>query len=142
MEATAARADWADIRKRRAEALRLRESGLGVDEIREAMGYRDNRLVRSDIRKAREPVRLKPVPHTASVKRRPHPLRKHEDIDEELPVDILTSRNRRVHRMIEQHARRRHERLEGLLRASGLHVSQMTPQQLGSRVWSLEQYDG
>ncbi|WP_433678975.1 hypothetical protein [Nocardia sp. CA-119907] len=44
--------------------------------------------------------------------------------------------------MIAQRAKERHERLEGLLRASGLSVSQMSAQQLGSRVWSLEQYDG
>lgn len=117
----------AQVRERRAAALAMRESGASVDEIREAMGYSTNRLVRHDIRKAREDAL------TARVR---------DPLVGGLPVDVLTSRDRRVHRMIEQHARRRHERLEGLLRASGLHVSQMTAAQLGSRVWSLEQYDG
>ncbi|MEV0343658.1 hypothetical protein AB0H49_32060 [Nocardia sp. NPDC050713] len=113
------------VAERRAEALRMRESGMGVDEIREAMGYRTNRLVRQDIRKAREQA-----------------FAVRDPLEDELPVDVLTSRDRRVHRLIAQRARMRERRLQDLLRASGLHVSQMTAAQLGSRVWSLEQYDG
>ncbi|MGQ4619096.1 hypothetical protein [Nocardia sp. R7R-8] len=120
------------IADRRAKALAMRESGVSVNDIRDTLGFKDSRATRSAIRKARADIG-QPKPEG-----RP---RKPRD-DDGLPVDILTSRDRHVHRMIAQHARRRHERLEGLLRASGLHVSQMTAAQLGSRVWSLEQYDG
>lgn len=120
-------AERAEVRKRRAKALAMRERGAGVDEIREALGYRTNRLVRHDIRKAREDALT---------------VRVRDPLVVGLPVDVLTSRDRRVHRFIAQRAKEREHRLEGLLRASGLHVSQMTAAQLGSRVWSLEQYDG
>lgn len=130
------------IAERCAEAARMFQHGAGVDEIREALGYNDNKAVRAAIRKVlgsarRQEECCRPTSPKQEVRRR-----KRGDVDEELPVSILTSRDRRVHRLIEQHARRRHERLEGLLRASGLHIAQMTPAQLGNRVWSLEQYDG
>lgn len=119
------------VADRRTEAVRMRQNGASTEEIRKALGYKNAGTVRRHLREASASVVL-PKPE-----RRRHPCE-----DDGLPVDVLTSRDRRVRRMIEQQARRRHERLEGLLRASGLHVSQMTAAQLGSRVWSLEQYDG
>ncbi|WP_141718038.1 hypothetical protein [Nocardia altamirensis] len=124
-------AERADVRKRRAKALAMRERGSGVDEIREALGYSTNRLVRHDIRKARQDIAH---PKPAQRTRKPRE-------DDGLPVDILTSRDRRVHRFIAQRTKERERRLEGLLRASGLTVAQMSPERLGKRVWHLEQYD-
>ncbi|MGS2808146.1 hypothetical protein [Nocardia sp. MW-W600-9] len=124
-------AERAEIRKRRAKALAMRKRGAGVDEIREALGYSTNRPVRHDIRKARQDI-AQPKP--------PQRTRKPRE-DDGLPVDVLASRDRRVHRFIAQRAKERERRLEDLLRASGLTVAQMSPERLGKRVWYLEQYD-
>lgn len=91
-------AERAEVRKRRAKALAIRERGASVDEIHEALGYRTNHLVRNDIRQARADALT---------------VRVRDPLVGGLLLDVLTSRDRRVHRFIAQRAKEREHRLAG-----------------------------
>lgn len=87
--------------------------------------YKNAKAVRSDIRKA--------IGSAQSAVKRP-PRRRDPDGNAGLPVSVLNARDRATRRLIERHAKKRHERLEALLRARRLHVTQMSAHQLGDRV--------
>lgn len=91
----------------------------------QALGYKNDKAVRSAIRKVLGTAR----PDTPRPPRGP----RNEDGDPGLPVSILLRTDRATQRLIERRAQERVEKLEQMLRVHGLCVSQMSARQLGDR---------